>query len=352
MNRELIEKILQAAVMAPSGDNVQPWRFGVSKDFTTIDLYNLPDKDDSYYNYEQVACYIAHGAVIENILIAARHLGASVAYQLFPDQHNKDHVACFTLSPATAQNDPYYDAIFNRYTNRFTYQRAEPSEVVLEALNLSVKDIDGIHISLVSEQAQINELAKTLMVNDRLVFERKDIHGFLFDKIRWNQKQVEETQDGMPINTLGLSLLEKPFFPLMRFWAFVKTANLFGLSRIVGLKCWWNCKNASVLGMLSAEANDKMAFIQAGRGMQRVWLEATVQNLAFQPIVGLPLLIYRMKQNVLNDFSKTHRQQIRQVAERLPIQFNTDQKTNLLIGFRLGSYQQVTEKTWRKAIDF
>lgn len=62
MNSQIIKQILEAAVRAPSGDNVQPWEFEVSKNFTQINLYNLPEMDDSYYNYNQMASYIAHGA--------------------------------------------------------------------------------------------------------------------------------------------------------------------------------------------------------------------------------------------------------------------------------------------------
>ena len=71
-----IKKILEAAVHAPSGENCQPWRFEIRGD--EIGVFNLPKKDQSLYNEGQMASYVAHGALIENILIANRKVYPSV----------------------------------------------------------------------------------------------------------------------------------------------------------------------------------------------------------------------------------------------------------------------------------
>jgi len=351
MNKALVEQILQAAVMAPSGDNVQPWDLQVSENFTVINLYNLPEKDHSIYNYQQAASYIAHGALIENILISAKHLGCHADYQLFPQADNDNHIATISLSPAEPQSDPYYEAIFKRRTNRFPYQKKAISDQSLQALKESVKNLDTCHISLVNQQDKIDQLAKELKVNDRIVFECKEIHQFLFDKIRWNQQQIEETQDGMPVDVLGLNRFEKLAFPLLRFWGYVKIANLLGLSRIIELKCWWNCKQASLLGMISVQGNDKRAFIEGGRAVQRLWLEATVQGLALQPIIGLTLLMHRLKQGQLTELSAKHQFSVKRTSEMLPKLFAVDDDT-LIMGFRLG--YDVNEKqrvhTLRRAL--
>lgn len=350
MNSQIINKILEAAVRAPSGDNVQPWKFEVSKDFTCIYLYNLPEKDNSYYNYNQMASYIAHGASIENMVIAARHLGYQTQVSLFPDADKQELVATVEVAKSEAQVDPLYQAIFERNTNRFQFTQAEVTEEMLHTLSSSVKNIDSIKLSLVSQKDKINQLSKELMVNDRLVFERKDIHHFLFEKIRWNKKQIEETRDGMPVETLGLNPVERLTFPLMRFWGFVKMNNYLGLSRIIGLKCWWNCRNASILGMVSIKGNDKLAFVQGGRAVQRVWLEVTRQGLALQPIIGLTLLINRLKQQQLQDFSEQHAQMVSKAAYSLPEMFGINESETLIMGFRAGNGAPLKVKTQRREI--
>jgi len=349
MNKSIINKILEAAVRAPSGDNVQPWEFQVSENFTKISLYNLPEKDKSYYNFDQMASYIAHGAVIENIEIVSHHFGCQAKVNLFPEEGEPDLVAVIKLMPADVKEDPLYEAIFKRYTNRFQYKRADVTEEMLNKLSSVVNNRD-VNISLINQQDEINKLSNELMVNDRLVFENKDIHQFLFDKIRWNKKQIEDTADGMPVDVLGLNSVEKLTFPLMRFWRIVKVANFFGLSKIIELKCWWNCRNASVLGMISIKGNHKSAFVDGGREMQRVWLQATLEGLALQPIIGLTLLIERLKKSGLTGFSEVHRQIVRHAAQVLPEQFGIAEDETLIMGFRAGMQKPNKEMTRRKEI--
>lgn len=350
MDKQTIEKILDAAVNAPSGDNVQPWRFEISEDFSRVDLYNLPERDDSYYNYQQAAAYIAHGAVIENIIIATRHLGCKAEINLFPDQNSPNHVATVEFEAASPEYDPLFEAIFNRSTNRFHYQNYRLLDDGRQKLIDSVKEVDGVEGYFVHDPETIKKLAKALMVNDRLVFERKDIHGFLFDKIRWNQKQIDETKDGMPVDTLGLNPFEKLFFPLMRYWWFVDLANYLGLSRVIGAKCWYNCQNAALIGQIAVKKADKHGFIQAGRAMQRVWLEATRQGLAFQPIVGLPLLIYRLNRHALLEFSDKHKQIIELAEKSLMEIFKIEKSEAMIVGFRIGKDQPLMTKTPRKSV--
>lgn len=352
METKIINKILAAAVMAPSGDNVQPWKFQVAESLTRIDLYNLPEKDNSYYNHDQMASYIAHGAVIENIVIAAGHLGYQTRVSLFPDENKQDLVATIELTQAEPIRDPLYAAISERYTNRFQFTQSDISDKTLNALSAVIQRVDYANISLVHDRDTVKRLAKELMVNDRLVFERKDIHHFLFDKVRWNKQQIEETRDGMPVETLGLNGIERLSFPLMRFWWFVKTGNYFGLSRIIGLKCWWNCRQASMLGMISIKGSDKYAFIQGGRAVQRLWLEMTRQGFALQPIIGLTLLINRLKQNELTGFSKRHTTFVSRAAESLPRLFAMDESETLIMGFRAGKGRPNVIKTERRKIDF
>lgn len=352
MEKTTIEKILDAAIRAPSGDNSQPWRFDVTDDCSSILLYNLPEKDDSYYNYQQVASYIAHGAVIENISVAARHLGLSINVELFPNSSNIHQVAVinFMGEESFPVLDPLYESIFKRSTNRFRYQSAKSTIYDLNLLEDSVKVIPGVVSHFVTEPNIVNKLAKAFMINDSLVFESQSIHGFLFRQIRWNREQRINTGDGMGLDVLGLSWPEKLLFPMLRFWRFVTLANYFGLSRVVGLKCWYNFRNVPIIGMLCVERTDRVGFIQAGRAMQRVWLEATRQGLDFQPLVGLPLLFYRGKVADLSAFPEKRQKQLFQTEAKLRELLNVGSSEELVIGFRIGKALRAGGATLRKPV--
>ncbi|ANE56291.1 nitroreductase family protein [Methylomonas sp. DH-1] len=352
MEKTKIETILDAAIRAPSGDNSQPWRFDVTDDYSRIVLYNLPEKDDSYYNYQQVASYIAHGAVIENISVASRHLGLSINVSLFPNSSNFHQVAAidFRSEESFPVLDPLYESIFKRSTNRFRYQSSKSTIYDLNLLVESVKEIPNVVSHFVTDPSIIDKLARAFMINDSLVFENKAIHSFLFRQIRWNREQSMNAGDGMTLDVLGLSWPEKLLFPILRFWRFVKLANYLGLSRVVGLKCWYNFRNVPVIGMLCVEKTDRVGFIQAGRAMQRVWLEATRQGLDFQPLVGLPLLFYRGKTADLSAFPEKRQKQLFQAEAKLRELLNVGSSEELVIGFRIGKTLRVGGKTLRKPV--
>ena len=351
MNKQIIDQILDAATKAPSGDNVQPWKIKVSEDFSTLDIFNLPEQDNSVYNYQQAASFVAHGALLENISIAATNFGYQAQIQLFPNQQeNPNHIANISFQISDTKNNPLYEAIFSRCTNRFHFDNCHLPAEHLSKLVDSMKQFEGIKGYFTNDADTIKELAKTLMVNDQLVFEREDIHQFLFDKIRWNQAQLEATRDGMPVDTLGLSGLEKLFFPLMKFWWFVNYANHLGLSRVIGIKCWNNCRNAGLIGQITVKKTDSYNFVMAGRALQCVWLEATRQGYAFQPIIGLPLLVYRAKSNALQSFSRKHIQLIQNSDIQVRKLLGIEASDEIVVGFRIGKGRELTKKTLRKPV--
>ena len=92
---EVFKKILSFAVYAPSGDNMQPWKFVIEQE--ALYIYNCPEKDPTLYNYKQRAALISHGALMENINIAASSYGFSASFDYFPDSTNPNLTAKVTL---------------------------------------------------------------------------------------------------------------------------------------------------------------------------------------------------------------------------------------------------------------
>ncbi len=331
-----VEKIVQAAVRAPSGDNTQPWRLEVSDNGQRIDLYNAPERDPSYFNYRQLASYVAHGALIENLLIAAKSLGRATELTLFPSPADHQHIACFSFADAEPDIDPLYSAIFRRQTDRNRFKATPLSQGQISDLQTAVSPVAGTALTLITAKKQIRRLAWLLRLNDRLVFEHKAIHQFLFKQIRWNPEETESTQDGMPIETLGLNPMERLMFPAFKRWNTVRILNKLALSRIVGLKGWVNCRNSSALGIVTVKENSPQGFLNAGRAVQRVWLQATLDGLAFQPVTGLFFLFQRIEDDKLQGFDE---KQIRLIERaRKELQQLCGYGNDIpVMGFRIGT---------------
>ncbi|MCF6355920.1 MAG: hypothetical protein L3J26_12610 [Candidatus Polarisedimenticolaceae bacterium] len=330
-----LEKIIAAAIRAPSGDNAQPWRLVASEAQGCIDVYNVPERDASYLNYQQSASFIAHGALIENILIAGKAVGCVIKLTTFPDANNPNHIARCEVSECAPESDPLYDPIFKRYTNRNRYRSFDLPEQQCQSLKEAAGCIKDASVSVITDSSSRKRLAWLLRTNDRMVFEHKDIHAFLFEQIRWNQKEVTESCDGMPLTSLGIDAVETRIFPIFRFWSVVNALNSVGLSRIIGLKGGLNCRSASALGIIKVDGRTPESFVAGGRALERVWLEATRQKLAFQPVVGLALLIQRLADGRLDGFSAKQKKAIEAAAQEINAIFGAGDKT-VIAYFRIG----------------
>ena len=65
---EEIKEVINLGILAPSGENCQPWRFKIEGDILSV--YLIPERDDSLYSWGQRASLLANGALIENLAIA------------------------------------------------------------------------------------------------------------------------------------------------------------------------------------------------------------------------------------------------------------------------------------------
>src|SRR3989344_3946164 len=91
-----IKEILSLAVNAPSGHNSQPWKFVVKED--SLQIFNVPDKDKTIFNWNQKGSLTAHGALIENIVILASEKGFEASVTLFPEGQESNLVAEINFS--------------------------------------------------------------------------------------------------------------------------------------------------------------------------------------------------------------------------------------------------------------
>jgi ThiF family len=104
--------------LAPSGGNVQPWRFEWRNQ--QLDAIHLPDRSSTLLDFNNCASYVAFGAAAENIDLAARELGLRADIEAFPDRTLTDLIfrAKFQRDAAIAATIPLFEQIRLRVTNR------------------------------------------------------------------------------------------------------------------------------------------------------------------------------------------------------------------------------------------
>jgi nitroreductase len=289
--RDIIEHILDFAALAPSGDNAQPWHFVVRGD--AVDCYNIPGRDYSPYNFLERGSFFAHGAVIENIMIAASSFGIAVTVSLFPDSKDDTHVARLALADTKLATDPLFPYLASRVTNRKPYKKERLSSENKEALLADFKKDGSMQMRLVETKKEIGTFAKTVSLSDRLIFEDRKIHDAIFGALRWTPEEEKE-RPGLYIKTLELPPPARLLFKKLKHWRLLSMLNRIKISRVIALGSANVYAASAAIGMLTIPDDAPQTFVRAGMAFERFWLTATGRGISLQPVTALAYLAERI----------------------------------------------------------
>ena len=303
--QEKIKALLNLAIMAPSGDNCQPWRFAVNG--SQIDLYNDPAADTSYYNYLQRASLVSHGAVLENIAIAAPALGLKATFRFFPDEMNQQHVAQIVLEDAPPVANELQPFIAQRTTNRKMYAGSLLNDAQVTQLTPDHADLPRVAAFVANTRSAVNALSQVISLSDRLVFENRLLHDFLFEHIRWSDEEAASCRDGLDIKTLELNAMDTLGFKLLKSWSFASFACKFGAAKAIAGNARKLANSASAVGLILGQGSPvSMSYLEGGRLMQRIWLQAARMGLSFHPMTGISFLMQRVAERQAAALSVQH----------------------------------------------
>ncbi len=355
--KDILYKIVEAGTWVPSGDNCQPWRF--TWNGQELLLFNVPQRDTSIYNSRQRASLIAHGAVLENMDIAARSHGYSMRPTLFPARQGASSkgeqnslVAAIEFQGCPGEDDPLLTFITKRVTNRNPYKKRKniDKEVIAALMSIPAgKNIGELYLEGAREKTRL--LAKAVAIHDRMLFENEKLHHFVFEHIRWSEKETLQTKDGMPIKTMGLNSLQATVFKLLGNWGLVSFLNIFGLSRIIPFQSYKLCIGSSAMGLIQVPGTTPEDFVLGGRLLQRVWLTATKHGLAFHPMTGITFLIQRLHLDREPGFSEAHKKLLEKAWGYIQRVFPVDKSKGMIMLFRVGYAPPPLVHAPRKSVD-
>jgi nitroreductase len=345
---ERLRTILKAAIQAPSGDNCQPWTFHVQDN--VVDLYNRPERDTSLYNVDQSASLVAHGALLENLQIAAVAQGLRAQFTTFPDPAQENLVARVTLAAGKAENEPLNAAIARRATNRRSYRGTPLAAVEQQALQRAIDAVTGTRLHLAGERSKIATVAKIIRLNDRLVFSNRYLHAFLFDHVRWNEREAVATRDGLDLKTLELNLFDRVGFRLLRNWPLIEKLGKVGVAAIASQSAQKLAKSASDIGLVTAPGETSEDLLRCGRAMQRVWLEATRLGLGFQLMTGITFLMMRVRRGATAELAAWQVEAITAAEQELRGVFRLATEVPVIL-FRVGHCAEPSARSLRLPLE-
>ena len=359
LNEQELKTLIQAATLAPSGGNCQPWKWLYTD--KKLLLFHNKVHSTSFLDYNSLASYIAFGAASENLILKAHQLGLEVVSQFLPIKKNDDLIATFNFFKSRKklkgvdyeQHDFDYlvDAINVRNTNRKVTIKQQINQSILDHLKEVARTIQGARLLLFDRQQDIDALSEIIGEIERMRLLHNESYRDIMNEIRWTKKEAIQSNDGIDLRTVdltaeeaaGLAMLKNPLV----------TEHLNRLGEEVGAAFKKQSKRAisaaSAIGLIVMPSDKPEAFYNGGRALQRVWLEANNMGVSLQPLSPLVFYFARL---LANDYGGLSYKQV-ETLNRLKIDFekikNTDLKEIFL--FRLCIADAPTVKSLRRPIN-
>jgi sulfur-carrier protein adenylyltransferase/sulfurtransferase len=283
LERCCIEKILEHARWAPSGDNVQPWRFEIIDDSTfAVHLTN----ENNIFDYDIGAgTLMSAGALLESIRLAASQLGRNFAWSLAGSDFHTHRVVVQVAPDAAIAPDPLARQLELRSVDRNWYRRTPLTPAQKAALTAAVGEAFGIiWYETAAEramQAKNNALATDIRMS---IPETFATHQVILD---W---QHRFSPDKIPVAAAGVSWPTAILMRwLMKSWARVNFINTYmgGLQIAkleMGILPSLFCgAHFLIYHRSKPEAFTAKDYLHFGQVLQRFWLTATAEGLVMQP---------------------------------------------------------------------
>ncbi|WP_260295619.1 hypothetical protein [Sedimenticola hydrogenitrophicus] len=351
MSKESMLKLVQAAILAPSADNMQPWKFRVTDDSLELTLdRNLMGH---FFDPADVATKIGCGALVENIDQYAQYLGLAMAVDR-SSSGQQDVVARMTFTPVV-RNDPgnFSSELFLRCTNRELYDRRQKIGRQARAdLDVSVNSSDGFSLTFYDLPVQRKMLINTLYKADTIRFSHEVVHKDFYDVLRFGDS-AGKTMDGLAQATLGIEFFFIPILRYLRSWRLTNILNkVVGLHHLMALRGIW-LPMVSSAGLVSIVHSGSADYLEFGRVMERFWLQATRSGLSVQPLGAFPLFLARLNLLDGEGFSSeqvSRLRQLEQAFEDITPAYQVAER-QLVMLFRLGYSGRAPGRSMRRPVD-
>lgn len=309
--QSIITEIVKAGIMAPSGGNAQPWKFI----YTDKGLFIFHDEHFSYslLDFNHLGSYVAIGAVVENINIKASSLGFGIDVAYFPIENNTKVVAhiIFKKAEATSINQFLEKGIAIRVTNRDLFAKQLLPNDFYDSIKGAVKTYEGAELHVVDDEQLMKQLGDILATAEMLrIIHPRGHYDTFTNELRWTPEEIKQKADGLDVNSLGASIGE---LAALKVAADSKAIDF--IRDLKGGKAFTKAVKKSVasssaLGFITMPKYSELSFLQGGRALERIWIEANLSGVSFQPVAQLVFLIARLKQGNGADLDDYYRNEI------------------------------------------
>jgi molybdopterin/thiamine biosynthesis adenylyltransferase len=296
--RDQLDQIVHAAALAPSGGNVQPWRFVFEESSSSLQCWLVPERARTFLDYQRRASHLAFGALAENVRLAAARLGFEALIEAFPDPQKPELICVAQLDPnrpsmAGARERLLADWIESRVTNRKLGARTKLDPQLASELEELFAGA-SCRLSLITEPAKLDAIGDVHGETERLRMLHPMMHDELMGEIRWSFAEAERTRDGIDVTTLELTPTDRAGLSVLQRADVIETMRRIDGGHGLNIPSKKALAAACAYGVIAGRGTSPAHYFEAGAHMQRLWLLANARGLALQPMTAMLYVFARL----------------------------------------------------------
>ncbi len=279
-----IERILDYARWAPSGDNTQPWRFEICSDEHLV-IHTRDTRDWCVYDLAGRASQTSVGTLLENVAIAAQGEGLDASFELRDSTADIDSIIDVQFS---TQAHPIERPSLLPYIKTRSVQRLPLSTRPLTAGHKQALEAvvgPGYRLIWLEGRQKKWQVTRLLLRAASIRLTIPEVYEVHKKIIHWD---AQFSTDRIPDQALGADALTLKMMKwALTSWARVKMLNRYfagtvmpriQLDLIPAQRC------AAHFIIVADSPREKTAdYFAGGRATQRFWLTATKLGLQLQP---------------------------------------------------------------------
>ena len=163
LNAAVLEKLIAAAVAAPSLHNTQPWRYRLDAGTVTIEVRAATERALRHTDPVGRALHLSVGTAVLNLRVAVAHFGWEPVVRLLPRPAEPDLLASVRLAGPPPGHPRHrqdlYDAVWRRHSSRLPFTgQPIPARVLAELTEAAAAEGAELAFPDVNETRRILQL--------------------------------------------------------------------------------------------------------------------------------------------------------------------------------------------------
>jgi hypothetical protein len=260
--------LLRYAILAPSTHNTQPWLFHIRGE--ELDMYADRTRVLHTMDPDDRQLIMSCGAALFHLRVAMQHFAYRADIKTFPDPADPDLLARVRLGrggEASLEERSLFKAIRTRRTNRQPFSDDPVPEALLMSLQEAAQK-EGALLCIVARQEERFAVAGLIAEGDRIQWANK---RFRLELAAWMHSNGNEHHDGIPGYAQGMNDLLSCAGPIVM--------RTFDMGEGQAAKDRDIALHSPILAVLCTESNTPEAWLAAGQALDRVLLQARVENV-------------------------------------------------------------------------